>query len=382
MTIVAFDSKKFWRFRKEWVEGETKEKMTMAFTSQLGMGVTLPEPERFAERYVDASRRLAEEFELDYSTPFFSSTCLKDHLSIFRTVAFAERLVSEVHDLIGAVHCSFIALPVSQMPYVETGGIMCPKRRVPSVRFIESLGSAFSYLTALSYVWIHENADYGDLEMHIDAFTSKQTLAWDTLTKKSSVKVFYRGDECNPFISCADIVAFLVDSRLATRGLRLNPDNVKRVLERHSFDTTIRYFDQKSLDFYVWKEDRMINMSRCLKRPVVFLSMDRLNAGDSGLEHVGQGGQVEGKQGKPDAGIRQTEVYQAALKHAYRRNGCMKIFSPAEDVGLVRSGDMFIHVGPNSEKIGRLLRDTADIQICSGLEAVRSFEKSHNSIGS
>ena len=74
MKIAAFDSKKIWRFNREWSEDDAKEKMTLAFTSQLGIGVTIPEPEMFAERYVDISQRLAERFGLDYSVPFFSST--------------------------------------------------------------------------------------------------------------------------------------------------------------------------------------------------------------------------------------------------------------------------------------------------------------------
>ena len=268
------------------------------------------------------------------------------------------------------------------MPYVETGGVRCHRRKIPPARFIESLGSAFSYLTALSYMWKHESADYGDLEVYLDAFNSKQTLAWDILTERLSMKVFYRGDECNPFISCADVLAFLVDDRLTTRGLRLNPPDIKRVLEPYLFDTTVLYLDQKNLSFYVWREDKIINMTNYLKRPVVFLSMDSLNAGDSGLEtDGGQDGQVEGKQVKPDVGMRQTGAYQAALKHAYRQNGCVKLFSPTEDMGLVKSGDVFIYVGPNSERMGRQLQDTADIWVCSGLEAIRSSEKPNNSVG-
>ena len=209
-------------------------------------------------------------------------------------------------------------------------------------------------------MWKHEEADYEDLEMHVDAFNSKQTLAWDILTERLSMKIFYRGDKCNPFIFCADVLAFLVDDRLTTRGMRLNTPDIKRVLEPYPFDTTVLYLDQKNLSFYVWREDKVINVTNYLKRPVVLLSMDRLKADDSGPENAGQDGQAEGKHVKPDVGMRQTEAYQAALKHAYRQNGCMKPLSPTEDMGLVKSGDMFIHVGPNSERMGRQLQDTAD----------------------
>ena len=45
MKIVAFDAKKFQRIKRYWDAGETQEKQTTVFVSQLGIGVTIPEPE-------------------------------------------------------------------------------------------------------------------------------------------------------------------------------------------------------------------------------------------------------------------------------------------------------------------------------------------------
>lgn len=73
--------------------------------------------------------------------------------------------------------------------------------------------------------------------------------------------------------------------------------------------------------------------------------------------------------------IRQSELYQTALKYAYRENGCMKIFNPTEDKAIVRSGDIYIHAGPHSESMGATLQNMADVRVYSGLEAIRSVEK-------
>ena len=377
MKIAAFDSKKFWRFKRKLLKDGTEE-MEVSFTSQLGIGVTIPDPEEFTRRYIAASQELAGEFGLDYSVPFLSSTYLKDHLSIFHASEFADRLVLGVRGLIESVHCSFVALPVTKMEYVETGGVRCPRRRASPAHFISSLGPAFSHLTALSYMWEYGESALKDLEMHIDAFTSKQTLAWDTLKRKASMKVFYKGDECNPFVSCADMVAFLVDSKLTTGGLILTPPHVRQVLKPYRVDASVLLLNQNSMDYYVWRENKVIDVSSHLKRPVVFLSMDSLNAGNPALE----GDDREGRgQAKPDMRIRQTPVYQAALRYAYRNGGCMKLFSPAEDVAVIKSGDVFIHVGPNSERMGRQLQDTADIRVYAGREAIGLSEKPNNSVG-
>lgn len=58
-------------------------------------------------------------------------------------------------------------------------------------------------------------------------------------------------------------------------------------------------------------------------------------------------------------------MYQAALKHAYRKNGCVKIFNPNEDKCNVKSGDMFVYAGPDAERISRILQDMVDIRVYS-----------------
>ena len=148
MKIVAFDAKRFQRMHRHWDVDGTHESQTTVFVSQLGIGVTIPEPETFVQRYVEANQELKQKFGLDYATPFFSSTCLKDNLSIFDATNFASQLVSKIQDHIEAVHCSYIALPTSDTAYVEVGGVRCAKTRMPTPKFIGSLGSAFSYLAA------------------------------------------------------------------------------------------------------------------------------------------------------------------------------------------------------------------------------------------
>lgn len=371
MKVVAFDAKSFRRVKKRRNSEARAEETTVAFTSQLGIGVTIPKPVEFARRYISVSQELGKQFSVDYSTPFFSSTSLRDHLNVLEKADFAKQLISGVQDLIESVHCSFVILPATKIPHIETGGIKCPKVTIPTGRFIEKLAPAFSYMTALGYVWVHEDTALDELEMHIDAFSSKHTLAWNTV-KKAPVKIFYKGDECNPFISCADILAFLVDDELSAQKLKLHDNEIRRVLKPYSFNVTTWFFDQTSIAYCTWKMDQTINTSSYVKRPIIFLAIDRLP--EDGLDHE-QGEPTADESRKASQRVRQTELYQAALKYAYREGGCMKIFNPREDKALVKSGDVFIHAGPDSKSTGRVLQSMADIRVLSGLEAIRSVEK-------
>ena len=385
MKVVAFDAKRFQRIKRSWNEDETEEKKTRVFLSQLGAGVTIQEPDVFARIYVEASQDLGQRFDLNYAAPFFSSTYLKDHLNPIEAANFARQLISRVQDHIESVHCSYIAPPTPDTTHIEVGGIGCVKKRMPIVRFIEDLGLSFSYLTALSYIWTHDDANFGDLEMHIDAFRSRRTRAWDIVKSKAPTKIFYRGDECNPFISCADIIAFHVDDMLAAQKLKLFPDNIKHVLNHYKFNTTARFFDSSSQHYYRWRTDQIIDMSSRLARPAVFLSIDKFATENSrGQEDDVQTSRDEltaSKSRKYDAGLRQSSIYQAALKYAYQKNGCVKLFSSNEDKGVIKSGDVFIYAGPDSERISKILQDMVDIQIHSGREVTELLVKKTSKSG-
>ncbi len=379
MTIAAFDAKSFQRIKRRWSADGIEEK-TRTFASQLGVGVAISDPEAFADRYIEASQDLREKFNLGYTTPFFSSTCLKDYLDVFEAADFAHQLVSRVRDHIESVHVSFIALPTSDTTHVEVGGIRCARKQISPIKFIDGLGPAFSYLTALSYVWKRQGSNFGDLEMHIDSFRSRHTKGWNTIKNMAPIKIFYRGDECNPFISCADIIAFLVDDMLYAQKLRLSPNGIKDVLKPYGFDTTVHFFDSHSLNYCVWRMDQMINVSTHLARPVIFLAIDKLATEDYDQEDDIQGGQGGSKTRKTNVAIRQTDIYQAALKYAHQKHGCMKLFSAQDDKGIIKAGDVFIYAGRNSAQTGKTLQDMADIEILSGIEAIRRTEKANKRV--
>jgi hypothetical protein len=48
----------------------------------------------------------------------------------------------------------------------------------------------------------------------VDGFRGKITYAWEDLLSKTSPVVYPHGDECNVFISTADMIASLTDKKL------------------------------------------------------------------------------------------------------------------------------------------------------------------------
>lgn len=295
-----------------------------------------------------------------------------------KAISFADQLVSEISDLVESIHCSYVILPPSQVPSVGVGGYGMPATSIPTRRFIDNLGPMFSYLTAHSYLWMKGYEKPRDLQLYMDAFRSRHTKAWDMITKALAPRVFMRGDECNPFISCADIVAFLTDVKLYKARLRLEPHDIMKVWGGYGFETTVHFFDGRSMPYYTWKSDDMIDFSRYLARPVVFLAVDDIESNLRDEPDSGDGEPVDHMDADPrrprrfNRVIKESDVYHGALRYASDRSGCVKIFNRREDMGLVRDGDVFVYVGARSKEIGGSLRDAFDISVVSGLEIRRA----------
>ena len=370
--IAAFDAKQFRRGRR--VAGEGQEEKYVGFNSPLGAGIIISDPEEFASRYVRASKNLADSFGIGASAPFFSSNRLKSAVGYPKAISFADQLVSEVQDCIESVHFSYFILSPQKVPAVRVGGLDTPMVDIGTRKFADMLGPMFSYLTAHSYLWSKKYRGIGSLDLHIDAFRSRRTEAWDRITAYRNPKVFTRGDECNPFISCADVVAFLADAKLYGQHLKLYDSNLKGVWDGYSFGVSAQFFGPGSLPYCTWRSDVMIDLSGHLARPVVFLAIDEI---EYEADDDGQPDRIDVPAGprKFNRVIKQSPVYHAALRLAFERGGCMKIFSRAEDMALVRDGDVFIYVGMDSEDIAKRLQYAFRIQAISGIEARDLVEK-------
>ena len=81
---------------------------------------------------------------------------------------------------------------VKKISHVDVDRFQSRPTLIPANKFIDNLGPMFSYLTASSYLYKNRNNSSieNTMEFHIDAFRSKNTIAWINLTKKLSPKIF------------------------------------------------------------------------------------------------------------------------------------------------------------------------------------------------
>lgn len=176
-------------------------------------------------------------------------------------------------------------------------------------------------------------------------------------------------------------MAFLTDAKLYHNWFRLEQDKITKVWETYPFDVSVGIYGHGNLWSYAWYSDKLINIRPFLPSPTVFLSIDDikdplLDSADQKLR-ASNGtteGATEGIGAKPlsfrDA-IKQSSIYNAAVRHALDLSGSFKFFSLREDAQFVRDKDVFVYVGHASKRAGESLRDLYDIDLMPGSELRR-----------
>lgn len=370
--VAAFDAKEFNRVRpKEIPDPENPEKTVQkisGFYSPLGCGIVTEYPDVLEKVMKESFKELESSFGFNSGAPFLGSHEIKINLDndMRRAIAFSDQLVQKIQDYIKYAFFTYIVLPPSEIPTISVGGEQEPKREIETYRFLRSCAPAFSALTAWAYAGKH---DISDTRVMIDSFRYKKMTAWEHLIKKASPEIYPHGDECNPFIALADIIAFLTDVKLYLMGKRdmkyrrLTPDGIKDAWNDYSFPVDVWFLDKKGLGLFAWHRDELIDLKPYIKRPIVFFLADRIE----NLEIV-RSPEAPNKADIPperrfNRQLRNFPAFKAATKYAYKLGGSVQFYDPFQDADSVRDGDVIVYMGDNSKKIAKTFSDAYEIEI-------------------
>ena len=340
--------------------GELK-KVTFFYTP-LGAGVLVPDEQQFKEKFVKTTEELAKDFKLSSRKRLYSSTELKEILGPRKATPFCDKLIQSVGDGISTVFISYVVRPPATFPFTEVGGHKCPRREVKTELFLRQLGPQFSYMTAWSYFGIPRPPS----EIHVDGFDgAKLTSAWDDLAPRRP-KVFPHGDECNPYVCSADMIAFLTDVKLYKSKLRLIPDNVKAVWSDYPFEVEVRYLDVGTESKYAWYADQCIEIADYLARPMAFLLVDEL------AEVVPQSVTTEQKFREM---IMTMQPYFDLAEYAFLRGAAFQKFNSLQDTRKVKEGDTLVYIGPKSKATAEAISHMVEVEVLSAKDLRRKVKE-------
>ena len=327
--LTAFDSKEYSRSN---AAGEVK------FYTPLGCGITVSEEEQFKSTYVEKLRELSNSFKIEKCCGAFSVVEYIKKIGPGRAISLSDQLLQSVQDLIELAYFSYVIIPPKEVPTVEVGGYRCPKREVGTFDFLRRLSVYFSYMTAWKYLGISSRKNE---KIIIDGFHGKRTHAWDDIINKTSPTIYPHGDECNPFISVADIIASLTSKKLWDNHLHLTPENIAQVWKGYSFDTDIHFLDRRLISKMKWYSNKHIDLASYYARPIVFLKVDGYKTKD--LKELG--------------------IFPKVTILARQMNGCVQGFDKKLDSPKIKDGDIFVYAGVESEKLAHTLDDIVEITI-------------------
>ena len=388
MRIVAFDSKDFNRAKTIRKPAESPAVGSVVeykgYFTPLGVGLTFKHDDLFRNAYVEACRKWADEFSLPMDRPLLSSYPIRSQMPLRAAIPLCDKIIQEVQDYIELAFFSWISLPLDQHPTVGVGGQRTPRKEVPTPKFLRDVAPSFAYMTAWSFFGKRNASDYTAI---VDGFRGKLTPAWTDLTSRTKPQIYSRGDECNPFIAAADMVAFLTDVELWQRediGKRkLSPDNVKSVWDQYQFDVDVRYLDPNVRSKITWFSENLIDVGPYLARPVIFFLADEIEKIELASPKPLDLAQTElplepispPKPRKFHEVLQRTPPYFAATQLAFERGGCVQFFDRYTDADRIRDGDVLVYMGEQSRRVASAYEDAYEVEVMSARELRRRLKR-------
>jgi hypothetical protein len=380
--LLGFDAKEFERRKivqeEDPISHELRSKRITSFYSPLGVGVKFTDSGDFKTVCLKRTAELASEFNVSQKRVMYDAQSLKEELSQHRAISFCDNLIQKLRRYIELVHFTFIVMPPADVPVVKVGGLNCPLREVKTAEFLRNLQPMFSYIAAWNYFG---KARSGEVQLHLDSFSSKRTYAWEDLTSIIKPRIFPHGDECNPYIMIADLIAYLTDAKLYNQKLKLEPSSLQGIWESYGFPVETHFLDVSSVAKYRWYSEDPIDTTPYLAHPLVFLLVDELEKLQPNPPPVVKEGPYEvvasniPEEKRFSKLIRRMEPWYAATACAYFKGGAAQLFNFHIDRTKVQDGDIMVYVGNKSKELAESFFHMYDIEVFSAKELRKSVNK-------
>jgi hypothetical protein len=336
MSVVAFDS-------KEFIRGGEK-----SFFAPLGAGVKFDNEAEFKDNYNASLDETARKFRFDRKRKAYTTYELIQKLGFRKTIAFLEAFFQEIKETIAQMGVYYTIIPPTKVPAVKKYGTEgYAVQEVGTLKFLRELNPYYVYCCAWCYAQARAHPSE---KLVLDGFEGKITNAWRELERIGGerLRVYLRGDQCNPFISTADMMAALVDFRLYRHRKRLDPAGITSVFSNAGFEVTPVFIGQPHLPKITPAPDRMIDVAPYFARPMIFIVPEELE-----LLKVGAVRKI--LEGSP--------LMDSILNKAFEIDGAVKFFEPNIDSTAIRGGDKFVCLGPKAKAAAEYIQKMYDIEI-------------------
>lgn len=253
-----------------------------------------------------------------------------------------EEFLNFLEEFVGKVGSTGIKIHITYSSFneklIEKGvkfyGIGKSVKVVKPAEFINKLSQYFPYIC----IWkiLKKKPSINSSQIYMDSFIGEITHAWQEVAALD-LNILPRGDQCNCFISTADIICKFIDKFLYKNKLRLHEKDLEKLFEKIFTEVEIDYCGHPDLRNIVPVFQRSIPLERYYKRPMAFMLQERvLNNEKSFIE------------GSP--------FWDKVLNFVSSMNSGIKHISYSEDHKNIRNGDFLLYVGEEGKKQAEYLR--------------------------
>jgi hypothetical protein len=195
--------------------------------------------------------------------------------------------------------------------------------------FLDELNNYYPYIATWK---VSKIAQLNGSDVALDSFTGEYTNAWGELCAHHNVSVIPKGDQCNPFISSADLVTAFIDEYLSQNHLPLNEEMIKLSLNNcDANESHVFYVGHNDFDNIVPIKKEKINLVKYYRRPMIYILKEDI------LQH-------ENKY------IETSPLWGKLLNFGCDKNSGIKYISYSEDYNNIKDGDFLIYLGEEGKK--------------------------------
>ena len=246
-----------------------------------------------------------------------------------------EKLVTEIctDSSVTVFHASCNTKKCPEVTVFLEDAVMGKTQQVPTMEFMRDwLSQYYVYVSAWKLL---KCLGADGKHILLDGFRGPISHAWNELSRNNKVELVNLGDECNAYVSTADLVARYVNEALGP--FKITQENIEQIdLKAKQFH--VHYCFQTDLIDLVplyegahSRTGRQVNFAKYWRKPTVYVLKE-------GSEIIREDNEW----------LHQTPFYNAACDLAFDLDGCLKFYDKGEDRAFI-SGDKFIYYGPKGK---------------------------------
>jgi hypothetical protein len=294
------------------------------FFAPIGLGVSVVNYNKFKVEYTKLWRDIFEDKSLEQQRMVY---CSRDLSTLYpeKKELLEEAFIEGIRSYLIETNFFFTILPKDKIIYSRGWD-----KQLPAHEFMKKNVNSYSYLCA----WRYSKNSPPISAYLLDEFQGEETNAWWDLTKLRP-KIYYRGDMSNPLISTADMVLDFLDYDL--RAKKLRDDVIRDELRKVGLSGDKQYIGIPHFREIVPISTNQIDKEHFRARPVCYLIFEDRPKLMETEEWT------------------QTKVYSNmtsfAIKTAFEKEGCVKIYDPYSDYKFLSRNDVFIWNGNRGKEI-------------------------------